>query len=351
MKKYILVTLAAACLASCIEPLELTPDIAGDITAFEVEGQTRTPSINTATRTINVEVGETVDLAAVRVTRIELIETASCDIAAGSVLDLSSPLKLTVKTAIGYEWTIMATNFFDPHKPLPNGGLEDWMETMNSFSGKHANWFPYSTETEAFWGSGNTTLGGDVTFPDSDVRPGSTGVKSARLASQSAPIVGLAAGNLFTGRFMGLSGVTGGKVEFGQPFNTRPEALKFWYKAAPGIVDKVKAGATVGPAIGDRDIYRVFIALVDSGFPHTVDTTKPETFVDWATDPRVVAFGEMVSSETVAEWTEKTIELEYRGGDRTPTHIIVVATANMYADYFVGSTQSVLYVDEFELVY
>jgi hypothetical protein len=341
-------------MTSCIEPIELIPDIEGAITALEVEGQTRTPSINPATRTIHIELEEGDDLAAVKVTRIELVETATCGIAAGSVLDLTSPLKVTVTTAIGYEWTITATNFFDPYKQLPNGDLEDWMETMTGGgfgSERHQNWFPYSTEAEAFWGSGNTNLGGDVTSPDTDVRSGSTGVRSARLASRSAPLVGLAAGNIFTGRFIGLSGISGGRVEFGRPFNTRPAALKFWYKAAPGIVDKVKAGATVGPAIGDRDIYRVFIALADSGFPHEIDTTKPETFVDWATDPRIVAFGEMVSSETVAEWTQATIELKYRGGDRTPTHIIVVATANMYGDYFVGSSQSVLQVDEFELVY
>ncbi len=348
----ILVLVAVAAVSSCIEPIVLEPDIVGDIVALEVEGQTRVPTINTATRTVNIEVGEAVDLGAVRVTRIEYVQTATGDIAVGSVLDLRTPLKVIVTTAAEYEWTIMATNFSDPNKPLPNGGLEDWMETTNSFSGRHGNWFPYRTEAEAFWGSGNTTLGGDITFPDSDVRSGSTGVTSARLASKLAPLVGLAAGNLFTGRFLALSdGLKGGRVEFGRPFNTRPKALKFWYKAAPGIVDKVNAGATVGPVIGDRDIYRVFIALADSGFPHEVDTTKPETFVDWATDPRVVAFGEMVSSEMVAEWTEATIELEYRGSDRTPTHIIVVATANMYADYFVGSTKSVLYVDDFELVY
>jgi hypothetical protein len=340
---------------SCIEPIELTPDIAGDIIALEVEGQTRVPTVNVITRTVNIELGEGLDLGAVKVTAIELVETATCDIAVGSVLDLTSPLKVTVTTAMPYEWTITATNFFDPQKPLPNGGMEDWMETKSSFSGRHSNWFPYRTESEAFWGSGNTILGGDVAFPDADVRAGSTGVTSARLASKSATGVGLAAGNIFTGRFVRAvtSPSFGGVVEFGQPFNTRPRALKFWYKAAPGIVDKVKEGATVGPAIGDTDVYRVFIALVDKGFPHQIDTTRPETFVDWATDERVVAFGEMVSSESVAEWTEKTIELAYRADSagRTPTHIVVVASANMYGDYFVGSTSSVLYVDDFQLVY
>jgi hypothetical protein len=354
MKKYTFIILAAIGMASCIEPIELTPDIAGEITALEVEGQVRTPAINALTRTVNIELSEEIDLAAVKVVSIELIETASCNISVGDVLDLTSPLKVTVSTAADYEWTITATNFIDPNEPLPNGGLEDWMETTNSFSGNHSNWFPYATEAEAFWGSGNTTLGGDVTFPDTDVRPGSTGVTSARLASKSALIVGLAAGNIFTGRFVEpvMTGGFGGIVEFGQPFTATPKALRFWYKAAPGIVDNVKAGnENVGLALGDTDIYHIYIALVDSGFPHQINTTKPETFIDWATDERVVAFGEMKSSDAVDEWTEKTIELEYRATDRTPTHIVVVASATMYGDYFIGSSKSVLQVDDFELVY
>jgi hypothetical protein len=354
MRIHFFVILVTIGLVACIDPIELRPDIAGEITALEVEGQIRTPAINALNRTVNIELSEEIDLAAVKVVNIELIETASCEITAGDVLDLTSPLKVMVSTATDYEWTITATNFIDPNKPLPNGGLEDWMETTNSFSGNHANWFPYATEAEAFWGSGNTPLGGDVTFPDTDARLGSTGTTSARLVSKSAPLVGLAAGNIFTGRFVKMvtNNGFGGIVEFGRPFTATPKSLRFWYKAAPGIVDNVKAGnEDVGLALGDTDIYHIYIALVDSGFPHQIDTTRPETFIDWATDERVVAFGEMESSEAVDEWTGKTIELEYRATDRTPTHIVVVASATKYGDYFVGSSQSVLQVDDFELVY
>ncbi len=49
----------AAMTVACIEPLTLEPDIEGVITAFEVEGQTRS-SVNRATRTVNIEVVATV---------------------------------------------------------------------------------------------------------------------------------------------------------------------------------------------------------------------------------------------------------------------------------------------------
>ncbi len=48
----------AATAVSCIEPLELQPDIEGTITAFEVEDQTRT-TINLSTRTVNIELKTT----------------------------------------------------------------------------------------------------------------------------------------------------------------------------------------------------------------------------------------------------------------------------------------------------
>jgi hypothetical protein len=235
---------------------------------------------------------------------------------------------------------------------LPNAGFEEWYETKNSFSGAHNNWFPYASDADAFWATGNTILGGDVTSPTEDTHSGSMGVKSALLASKSAPLVGMAAGNIFTGRYVRtITSLTnpGGVVEFGRPFTGRPSAMVVWYKAAPGVINAWKEGAPV--ANGTPDQYQIYIALADSGFPHEVNTTDKSTFIDYATHPGIIAYGELVGSDPVDVWTKATIELEYRSTDRVPTHIIVVAGASMYGDYFTGSTTSKLWVDDFELVY
>jgi hypothetical protein len=45
------------------------------------------------------------------------------------------------------------------------------------------------------------------------------------------------------------------------------------------------------------------------------------------------------------------VPLEYRSTSEIPTHIIIVFTGSHFGDYFTGSTQSLMLVDDVELVY
>ena len=65
----------------------------------------------------------------------------------------------------------------------------------------------------------------------------------------------------------------------------------------------------------------------------------------------VIAYGEMPLRESVEGWTEFTIPIEYRSTSRVPTHLVIVCSSSRYGDYFTGSTQSVMWLDDFELVY
>lgn len=46
-----------------------------------------------------------------------------------------------------------------------------------------------------------------------------------------------------------------------------------------------------------------------------------------------------------------TIDLVYKDLEKKPTHIIVVFSSSKYGDYFTGSTSSLLYLDDLELIY
>ena len=67
--------------------------------------------------------------------------------------------------------------------------------------------------------------------------------------------------------------------------------------------------------------------------------------------PGIIAFGEMVFSGTVSEWTELNVELEYRTTSVKPRYLVLLCTASKWADYFTGGTGSLLQIDEFSFEY
>ena len=90
-----------------------------------------------------------------------------------------------------------------------------------------------------------------------------------------------------------------------------------------------------------------------------LDADQPDNFkyqntIDFSDkNPHIIAYGELSAEEAkgTGDWQEFTIDLEYRDLTRVPKYIIVVASASKYGDYFTGSTSSVMYIDDFELVY
>jgi hypothetical protein len=46
-----------------------------------------------------------------------------------------------------------------------------------------------------------------------------------------------------------------------------------------------------------------------------------------------------------------TLPLVYRDATRIPSYLVIAAASSRYGDYFTGGVGSVLYIDEFELIY
>ena len=74
------------------------------------------------------------------------------------------------------------------------------------------------------------------------------------------------------------------------------------------------------------------------------------TFFD-PQSPDVVAYGELMLNESIGEWTQITIPLNYTTTSVVPTNIVIVCSSSRYGDYFTGSTQSVMWLDDMELLY
>lgn len=273
---------------------------------------------------------------------------------------------------------------------IPNSNFEEW-----STSGKVV--LPYGSEQ--WWDTGNHAAanyelvgGGNLTTSVKEPRTGSSGQYAARLESKNVAIK-FAAGNIFVGKFLGINGGTNGSIAFGKPFDYtyRPKAIKFWYKGTVGSINVVgdsPAGMTLKS--GDSDVAELYVCLCQMGGPHVVYTGDKKTLVDitsktisYNTDPnsksvnnnmddgKIVGYGywdrsrtEIVKTDgnggTTApesgdfanqeKWIEVTVPINYNSED-VPNYIMVTASSSKYGDYFTGSSNSVMYLDDVELVY
>lgn len=234
---------------------------------------------------------------------------------------------------------------------LYNGDFDLWYQ-----SGK--TW--YAGESgKSFWDTSNPgTTQGLGALVDINPTQGNSNVvhtqggKSAELKSQWK--VKFAAASLYTGSFVELVGMNGAKINFGRPFTSRPTALHGFFQYAPATVGYVGDNQPAGTITkGDPDVCSIYIALAKEAY--TVDNTKISTFIKFKEDNNIIAYGELPVKECVSTngaWKEFTIDLEYKTQEKPDNmYIIVVASASKYGDYFTGGDGSILYVDDFELIY
>lgn len=256
---------------------------------------------------------------------------------------------------------------------VPNAGFEEWSQNSKDAL------LPYITGQ--YWDSGNhgsITMNKNVTQNVTDRRPGSSGSTAAMLNSQFVGLGTLgkfAAGNLFVGQYLGTNG-TNGLIGFGKPFGFiyRPRQLKFWYKGTVGTIDNVDTKNNPPVGKGDSDVAQVYICLCEMTGPHIVDTRNSDTFFNPAsktvsycsgtlgsdssndrTDGKIIAYGvwEQDNTKQYPDWTEITVDLTYNDeyDGTVPNYLMLTASASKYGDYFTGSTGSVMYLDDVELVY
>lgn len=243
---------------------------------------------------------------------------------------------------------------------LPNSDFEEWHTDDKGIVR------PYALGGVPFWGSGNdgaamasTTL----TEPTEDIRPGSEGKYAASLQSKKAALMGIgkfAAGNIFLGEFGGLVGLDG-LVNFGRPSTARPVALHGWVKYNCGVIDELGRVPSARPNLqkGDMDEGQIMIAVGrwtaeeyggSADCPVVVNTKDESTYFD-KNGKDVIGAGEMILTESTDGWIEFTLPLDYRSTGDVPTHMIIVCSGSRFGDYFTGSTQSLMLVDDLTLVY
>ena len=215
------------------------------------------------------------------------------------------------------------------------------IHNLNFDSWSNSDKYPNASGYD-IWDSANSSGAAVTTKPVTDAVKG----YAARLESVKAMGM-MAAGNIFTGQFAGLAGL-GAKLNWGTPFNGRPIALRGYYKYAPKTIDMAKAPYT--DMKGQIDQSQIVVFLTDWTSQFQINTSSKD-FVDLDNDPGIIALGQHNSSNTDTEYVKFTLPLVYRDATRIPNFLVIAAASSRYGDYFTGGVGSVLYIDEFELIY
>lgn len=243
---------------------------------------------------------------------------------------------------------------------LPNANLDDWYKSGKTWYAVSENDYNLSG---SFWDSSNpgTTTGAGALVNKNPTQGNSaivhtSGGKSAELKSQYASAFGIgkfAAASLYTGKFNSLVGTNGAKIDFGQKFVSRPTALHGWFHYNSGKIDY--RGDNTPAGLGEMetdDLCSIYVAL--SKKQKQVDNTDTSTFLDLEKDTDIIAYGRLDDTEAVTTngWKEFTLDFKYKTLEPLDTYyLIIVFSASKYGDYFTGSTSSVMYVDDLELIY
>lgn len=236
---------------------------------------------------------------------------------------------------------------------IPNAGLEDW----SNLKSNDKVLIPAAGGVVSFWDSGNhgsATMSKTVTGKSESMKH--SGNAAAELKSQFVGIGSIgkfAAGNLFVGSYDKTDG-TDGELTFGRPFNgSHPTALSIYANYRPGKGVNKKGADDNYIAAGALDKGQIYVALTTQ--PVSIKTKTKQLF-----DPDanyVVAYGEVTwDGDFGADGSldKVTIPLKYnkeKAKTTKPAYLVIVCSASKYGDFFSGGEGSVMYVDDFELVY
>lgn len=329
--------------------------VTADFTEFSIEEEIRPTVIDAGNKTVTVFVNDSITMRSVTVKNMAVSNNAVIDpsISVGSVIDLSEPMMIYLKTKQDYLWRIKATitntdSIVEDASGyarivVPNMDFDEW------YLKDKKHWYPNRNLSAAnyWWDSGNR--GANILGPKNPTSPETDFVVSGTAAKLKATsVMGvLASGSIFLGKYVKTSGL-GAELSMGRNFNSRPVALNGYYCYHPGIIDNAKS--PYGNLKGKRDYCSIYVVLGDWKNRVKIDTNK-EIFLDIENDPHIIAYAELsTNQDSGSEYLPFSLPLEYRN-DRTPTQILIVASSCKYGDYFTGSSDSELYVDEFYFDY
>lgn len=243
---------------------------------------------------------------------------------------------------------------------IPNASFEDWSTySAKTLLGTKNVTLPWSVgdKEASFWGSGNEGAAtANMTLTDKSTDMLHSGTYSARLESKSAMGM-LAAGNVFVGTYVRTDG-TNGVLSLGREYNgSHPSRLRVWANYRPGSGVSIKSGnesfCPDGFA-GGNDHGQIYVALTTEKVEIRTNPSNRKLFNK--DEECVLAYGEQTwTSSFGPDGALQQIDIPIVYNDRAksnkPLYLVIVVSASKYGDYFSGAAGSVMYLDDFELIY
>lgn len=212
---------------------------------------------------------------------------------------------------------------------IGNSNLEDW-QNVGSDTEEPTNWNSFMTAQGSL-----TWAAAKQCERSTTVRPGSTGMYSARVYSRSAAFGIVANGNLTLGRInMGSSTATSSSNYnltltadplFSEALTDMPDSLVFWVRYSGSSTPRVSA------VLHDTYDYRDGYNVDNNSLPH-----------------KVAEISHNFSSPN-GQWVRKSLPWNYTGPASTNTFIIVTFTTNSTPGG--GAATDEILIDDIELIY
>lgn len=283
-----------------------------------------------------------------------------------------------LKPGTRYEYQAVADGFNSDSKyftteavyQMPNAGMEEWgTYSAKTLLGTKDVIIPSTSGSKdtSFWGSGNegsATASKVVLDKSGDLKHG--GTYSARLASTAAMGI-IAAGNMFVGSYVKTDG-TNGVLSLGRQYNgSHPTKLRVYANYRPGGGVSIKSGNEkyVDITADGSDHGQIYIALTTAPIEIRTNPSNRKLFPAAATNEdgnpsedydKVVAYGQVTwDSAFGPDNGLAAIDIPFvytsRAKTQKPLYLVIVASASKFGDFFCGSSSSVMYLDDFELIY
>ena len=228
---------------------------------------------------------------------------------------------------------------------LYNMNLDQW-----SRQGRSWNPFPQgASEKQRVWDSANRSmkaLGVNNTMPEYEhVAVPGPGKAAAKIVSRNITWC-FAAGTLYTGHFIRLVKFSGIEMENGTPFKGKPKSLSGYYHYLPGVINYAKA-----PYLdrkGKTDNGQIEVALYD--WAQVLHLVTTEGHYDPESDPHLIGRGVLTLTKATDGYVHFELPIVYRR-DATPSFVGISIISSALGEYFTGSSNTVLYIDELQFNY